>query len=425
MTADVIVIGAGVSGLVCALELTRMGFAVQVLEASDDVGGRVRTDVVDGFRLDRGFQVLLTAYPEARRWLSYQGLGLASFEPGALVHCKGGVHRISDPVRRPSQIIATALAPVGSLRDKLLIGKLREELVSATIDEVLTAPEISTLQDLRQYGFSSKIIERFFRPFLGGIFLEPELTTSSRVFRFVFRMFSLGYAALPAEGMQAIPRQLASALPEGCVRLNAPAASINGELVRLESGEELSAQAIVVACDPVRAHQLLSSTEAGIRTAMCGVTCMYFAAERAPVDEPYLLLNGDPYGPVNNLCVPSIVAPSYAPPGSHLVSVTVLGPEANRNRMMTEVRSQLMGWFGPAVQSWQHLRTYNIAEALPQQSVACGGVAMLPVRVRRGLYVCGDHRRTASLNGAMLAGRRTAENLAGDFAGGGGRPSLN
>ncbi len=416
MSADVIVVGAGVSGLVCALELTRLGFSVHVLEASDGVGGRVRTDVVDGFRLDRGFQVLLTAYPEARRWLSYDGLSLHTFEPGAMVQFEGKSHRIADPLRRPLQALSSAFAPIGTLNDKLLIARLREELVHSDIDEVLTSPEISTLEALRVYGFSEQIIERFFRPFLGGIFLDPDLATSSRMFRFVFRMFSLGQAALPADGMQAIPQQLASALPDGSIQLNAPVESITGHSVRLKNGEELHAPAIVVACDPVSAERLLSSTDAGVRTAMRGVYCIYFAAEQVPIDEPYLVLNGDGSGPINNLCVPSVVAPNYAPPGAHLVSVTVLKPAINNDAMLQQVREQLTRWFGPEAQSWQHLRTYHIPQALPDQALSHGGVHMSPVRVEKGLYVCGDHRRTASLNGAMNAGRRAAEALAADFA---------
>jgi phytoene dehydrogenase-like protein len=416
MTTDAIVIGAGVSGLVCALELTRLGFSVQVLEGSDDVGGRVRTDVVDGFRLDRGFQVLLTAYPEARRWLSYEGLALHTFEPGAIVNFKGRFHCITDPLRRPRQILATAFAPVGNLRDKFLIAKLREEVVHASIDEVLTAPEIPTINDLRRYGFSQEIIEAFFRPFLGGTFLDSRLETSSRMFRFVFRMFSLGSAALPAEGMQAIPRQLASALPEGCVRSSARVDGLADGTVRLDTGEELHARAVVVACDPIAAGHLLNSGEARVRTEMRPVSCFYFAAQKAPIDAPYLILNGDGSGPIKNVCVPSVVAPSYAPPGMHLISVTVLREAADENAALAEVLAQLEDWFGQEVRDWKHLRTYNIPQALPDQSLTCGGVRQSGVRVQKGLYVCGDHRASASLNGAMLTGRRAAEAVAADYA---------
>ncbi len=211
MNLDVLVVGAGVSGLVAAVELKRRGFSVQLLEASDGVGGRVRTDLVDGFLLDRGFQVLLTAYPEARRCLNFAALELREFEPGAIVRQGGRFHTISDPMRRPRDVIASVISPVGTANDKLLIARLTGELLGSEIDQVLSAPETTTLAALRQYGFSDRIIERFFRPFLGGIFLDPELATSSRMFRFVYRMFAQGVAAIPNRGMQRYPSTTGSA----------------------------------------------------------------------------------------------------------------------------------------------------------------------------------------------------------------------
>src|SRR5271169_5004529 len=418
MNPDVIVVGAGVSGLVAALELKRRGFNVQVLEASDDVGGRVRTDEVDGFLLDRGFQVLLTAYPEARRCLDFEALDLREFEPGAIVHHDGRFRTISDPIRRPRKILPSAFSPIGTVNDKLLIARLRGEVLDAEIDQVLSAPEVPTIADLRDFGFSEKIIERFFRPFLGGIFLDPELATSNRMFRFVYRMFSQGMAAIPNAGMQSIPRQLASHLATGSIRFHASVQQVWQGGARLESGEECFAEAVVVACDPIHAARLLP--QAGIRTAMRGVRCLYFAAADPPIGDPYLVLNGDGEGPINNLCVPSVIAPGYAPPGCHLVSVTVLHPPLSEDHLIRDVREQLIHWFGQQTNGWEYLRTYDIEQALPDQSLERGGVAMAPVLVQPGLYVCGDHRGTASLNGAMLAGRRAADAVCAEFEGAGG-----
>jgi phytoene dehydrogenase-like protein len=383
MNVDVLVVGAGVSGLVAALELKRRGFSVQALEASDNVGGRIRTDVVDGFLLDRGFQVLLIAYPEARRCLDYKALNLREFEPGAIVHTKGRFHTISDPIRRPQKAVPSAIAPVGTLNDKLLIAKLRGELLDAEIDQVLSAPEMTTLAALRAYGFSEKIIERFFRPFLVGIFLDPELQTSSRMFGFVYRMFAQGAAAIPNGGMQEIPKQLAAHLGDGAIRLNARVQHTWGGGVRLESGEELYAGAVVVACDPVHSARLLP--DAGIRTAMRGVRCLYFAAADPPIGERYLVLNGDGEGPINSLCAPSVIAPGYAPRGCHLVSVTVLHAPLSEDILIRNVREQLLRWFGEQANGWEYLRSYHIENALLDQSPAQGGVAMSPVRVRPGL----------------------------------------
>jgi phytoene dehydrogenase-like protein len=380
---------------------------VQVLEASDNVGGRIRTDEVDGFLLDRGFQVLLTAYPEARRCLDYKALKLREFEPGAMVHTQGRFHTLSDPIRRPRKAMGSVIAPVGTLNDKLLIAKLRAELLDAEIDQILSAPETTTLAALRRYGFSDRMIDRFFRPFLGGMFLDPELQTSSRMFRFVYRMFTQGAAAIPNGGMQEIPRQLAAHLDEGSVRLNARVQHVWEGGIRLESGEELFAGAVVVACDPIHAARLLPDD--GIRTVMRGVRCLYFAAADPPIGERYLVLNGAGEGLINSLCVPSELAPGYAPPGCHLVCVTVLHAPLSEDILIRDVREQLLRWFGEQANGWEFLRSYHIENALLDQAPAQGGVAMSPVRVRVGLYVCGDHCGTASINGAMLAGRRAAE----------------
>jgi phytoene dehydrogenase-like protein len=377
------------------------------------VGGRVRTDFVDGFLLDRGFQVLLTAYPEARRCLDFPALDLRTFEPGAIVHRDGQFHTITDPIRRPRRALSSAFAPIGTVHDKLLAAKLRGELLDEEIDRVLSAPETTTLTALREYGFSERIIERFFRPFLGGIFLDPELATSSRMFRFVYRMFAQGVAAIPNGGMQTIPEQLASHLAGGSIRLNARVQHVWEGGVKLESGEELFAGSIVVACDPVNAARLLP--DAGIRTTMRGVRCLYFAAADAPIGDRYLVLNGDGEGPINNLCVPSVIAPGYAPPGFHLVSVTVLHAPLSEDHLIRDVREQLLHWFGEQANGWEFLRSYHIENALLDQSPEHAGVAMSPVRARPGLYYCGDHCGTASINGAMLAGRRAVEAVCGEI----------
>ncbi|HZD31907.1 MAG TPA: NAD(P)/FAD-dependent oxidoreductase [Candidatus Angelobacter sp.] len=413
MNPDVLVVGAGVSGLVAAVELKRRGFSVQVLEASDDVGGRVRTDVVNGFLLDRGFQVLLTAYPEARRCLDFPALHLRAFEPGAIVRQGGRFHTVSDPIRRPRKVLKSAFAPIGTVSDKLLIAELRGELLAMGIDQILSEPEMPALEALRDYGFSDRAIDRFFRPFLGGIFLDPELATSSRMFRFVYRMFAQGMAAIPNHGMQQIPRQLATQLGAESIRVHAAVQQVWDGGVQLESGEELPAGAVVVACDAVRAARLLP--DARIRTAMRGVRCLYFGATDAPVSQPYLVLNGEGEGPINNLCVPSVAAPGYAPKGRHLVSATVLHAPVNEDQLIHDVRQQLRAWFGAKTDAWEFLRSYHIEHALPDQSLENGGVAMSAVQTGSGLYYCGDHCGTASLNGAMLAGRRAAEAVCGEI----------
>jgi phytoene dehydrogenase-like protein len=201
----VLVVGAGLAGLCCAERLADHGLAPLVLEAAEDVGGRVRTDEVEGCLLDRGFQVLLTAYPTAREVLDYQALHLQPFEPGALVRCGGRFHRVADPWRRPFAALQGVFGPIGSLSDKLRVAALRRRVLQGAVRDLFERPERTTMAALREAGFSTAMIDRFFRPFLGGVFLDTKLETSSRMFEFVFRMFASGDVAIPARGMQAIP----------------------------------------------------------------------------------------------------------------------------------------------------------------------------------------------------------------------------
>ena len=287
---DVIVVGAGLAGLCCARELHAAGLEVLVLERGDAPGGRMRTDEVDGFLLDRGFQVLLTAYPEARRALDYERLGLRPFENGALIRRDGGFARIADPFRHPLQALRSLSDAPGSLPDKLRVARLRRRLSRFSLNELLTAPQVTTAEALRREGFSSDLVDAFFRPFLGGIFLDPSLETSSRLFAFVFKLFSEGEAALPAAGMQAIPRQLAEGLPEGTVRLGVTVESAAPGEVVLAGGERLAAPAVVVAADGPEAARLTGAVEAPAARA---VTTLHYAAGRSPVGEPVLVLNGE------------------------------------------------------------------------------------------------------------------------------------
>lgn len=413
---DVAIVGAGLAGLCCAQQLCARGFRVTVLEASDGVGGRVRTDLVDGFQLDRGFQVLLTAYPEAARVLDYDALELRAFEPGALVHLDGRFTKVADPFRRLGGLLPTLASPVGSLGDKVRIGRLRQRVRSGPVEQVWQRPETTTAEALAQLGFSTQIRQRFFRPLFGGVLLDDELVTSSRQFAFVFRMLSEGDTALPAAGMGAIPAQLAADLPAGTVRTGARVRGLGSSRLVLEDGEVIEASAVVVATEGPQAARLLNGLQA---PSSRGVSCLYFAASSAPIDEPILVLDGERSGPVNNLCVPSVVAPSYAPEGAVLVSASVLPSDDPGDDAALEaaVRAQLRGWFGTAVDGWRLLRIYRIAHAQPGQAPPALAQPERPVRLRRGLYVCGDHRDNASINGAMTSGRRAAEAVAADLAG--------
>lgn len=406
MSSDhpVVVVGAGLAGLACATGLHRAGVEVEVLEASDGVGGRVRTDLVDGFRLDRGFQVLLTAYPEAHRQLDLDALDLCRFEPGALVHLGGESSVIADPFRAPRRVLDAARSPAASIVDKARIALLRRSVRAVHPASLLRGDDISTIDALRDAGFSDRAIERFFTPLFGGIQLDPTLTTSRRMFDVIFRMLADGDSAVPALGMQSIPEQLAARLPTDAVRLGRRVVAVRPDGVDTPDGP-IPASAVVVACEGPAAAELLGLPSVGSQSA----GAVYFAADRAPTDERLVVLDGR-RGAVLNAAVMSNVAPSYAPAGRHLVVGAL--PGVIDGDLESTARRCLAEWWGPQVDTWEHLATYRIPHGQPDQTPPFS--PKQPVRLSDGLYVCGDHRDTGSIQGALYSGRRCADALLGD-----------
>jgi len=404
---DVIIVGAGLSGLCCALRLRENGLSVLLLEASDGVGGRVRTDQVDGFLLDRGFQVLLTAYPEAQLMLDYGSLNLRYFSPGALIRYDGHFYRFVDPLRRPKDALVTMLSPIGTIGDKMRIALLRRRTRQGTLPDIYRRREATTLQYLKKFGFSENIINRFFRPFLSGVYFDRNLDVSSRMFEFGFRMFSAGGTALPACGMRAIPEQLASRLPEGSIRTGARVQSVEERGVRLVGGEVMKGRAVVIATEGPETARLLGEKDI---LPSRGMTGLYFACEKPPIPEPLLVLNAEGSEPVNNLCVPTLVSPSYAPHGEHLVATTIIGTRDEGDEALEAlVKTQLQGWFGPGVEKWRLLRVYRIPHALPVQAPPVSDPTDPFVKVSPWLFTCGEYRNVASLQWAMMSGRRASE----------------
>lgn len=405
---DVIVVGAGVAGLCAARDLTAAGCDVVVLEASDAVGGRVRTDVVDGFRLDRGFQILLTAYPEAQRRLDLAALDLRPFRAGALVGSGGRLRTVADPFRDPLLAPATVLHGPGTLADKLRVLPLTLAARRGPVEGAWSRPDGTTLDLLRSRGFSEAMIGAFWRPFLGGVFFDPDLETTARMAWFVLRMFAEGDNAVPAAGMQAIPDQLAAGLPEGHVHLGRRVVEADGTRLTTADGTRWAARDVVWAAPAGPPH--LPRPRSWRAT-----TTIWYACDRRPVDGRWLVLDADPRSPVNHVAPMSEVAPGYAPAGAHLLAVNLLGvPPGDDDALDAVVRPRLQRLLHRDTVAWRRLRVHRIRQALPAQPPGALDPPERPARVAEHVYAAGDHLAQGSLQGAMVSGGRAAAALLAD-----------
>jgi len=403
---DILIIGSGLAGLTASRVLKSAGRKVKILEASDAPGGRVRTDKHDGFLLDRGFQVLLTAYPEARHFLDYKALDLRSFSPGSIILNNSGIDEIGDPLREIGSLIRTLKSPFGSLPDKFRLLFLRLKLAGINIDEIFSKQETTTLQYLRNAGFSERIISNFFTPFMSGIYLEQKLETSSRMFEFVFKMFSEADTAIPAKGMGMISRQLSSGLSAEELIVNERVLSIDGNEVQTASGRNYKAGNILIAttadCIPAPFQRIPVEKKS--------VTCLYFSAKKAPYHKALIALNANSNRLVNNIAVMSNVSVDYAPEGKSLISVSLtdkhllIEPES----LELKIKDELKFWYPDCI-NWEHLKTYTIPYALPDNRHVTNDILPSSMRLNDTAFICGDHLMNGSINAAMKSGRLAAE----------------
>ena len=404
--AEVIIVGAGLAGLTAAKVLKAAGKSVLVLESSDTVGGRVRTDEVDGFLLDRGFQVFLTAYPEAKRFLDYDALQLCKFDPGALILNRNGITKMGDPMRQPSSLVSTLLSSAATFPDKLRMLRLKLKLGRKSIEKIFSEKEITTTAYLKREGFSETIMEQFFRPFMTGIFLEDQLTTSSRMFEFVFKMFSECDAAIPLKGMGMIPKQLAQCLSMHELLFHQNVSAIEGNIVTTASGATYKADFILIATDPL--HSPIDDVKPA--TAYHSVSNMYFTARKRPFEKPLIALNTLPGKLVNNIAVMDRISAGYSKNGDSLISLSLIGNHSNaiQTALQEKVIAEIKIWYPKAV-SWKHLKTYHIQYALPNDDEVINEPDYKAMRITAQCFVCGDHLLNGSINAAMKSGRLAAE----------------
>jgi predicted NAD/FAD-dependent oxidoreductase len=402
--ADVAVVGAGLAGLTCARRLAGAGVDVVVLEASDGVGGRARTDRVDGFRVDRGFQLFNAAYPEARRALDIGALRLQPF-PAALVVAGRGRRRLLADPRRTSPhrwpgVVADAVRG-GYLRELPGFARWAVRAARARPEVLLSAPDEPWGAALDRYGVRGPLRREVVEPFLAGVLGEADGSTSRRFVELLVRSFARGTPALPWTGISAVADQLAAGLPPAALHLHTRVSEVTGGGVRTDAGE-VRAGAVVVATGPPAASDLL-----GLPTpAMRGLTTFWHVADTPPTGSAALHVDGERRGPVVNTVVVSATVPSYSPDERALIATTVLGAEGGAE-VEHEVRAQLQRVYGTSTAKWRLLATHAIPHALTAMPPPLD--PRLPVDLGDGRFVAGDHRDTASIQGALVSGRRAAD----------------
>jgi len=398
----VFIVGAGISGLIAANVLERHGFHPVILEATDRVGGRVKTDIVNGYQLDHGFQVLLTAYPAAAKFLDLKALDLQTFLPGATIFTNGKQQTIGDPLRNFSLLFPTLFSGIGTFADKLKILKLNASLKKKSLTEIFEEPETSTLSYLQNLGFSEAMISQFFKPFFSGIFLEPKLETSSRMFEFVYKMFGEGFAALPKSGIEAIPKQLSAKLKQTQFHFNTRVQTVEDGKIILENGDVLESHFTIVATEASHLISNLKSQE----TTWKSCETLYFETPKRTIDKPLIGLIANELSIVNNIFYHHSLA-TTSKGAQELLSVTVVKDHNLANSfLIKKVQEDLKQYCG--IDSCTFLKQYTIAKALPNlQQVQ---YSMLPseTRLTTHIFLAGDVQLNGSLNAAMLAGEAAA-----------------
>ncbi|MGN6742157.1 MAG: NAD(P)/FAD-dependent oxidoreductase [Amnibacterium sp.] len=397
--ADVLVVGAGLAGLAAALRLTAAGRGVRVLEAADGPGGRMRSDRVDGFTIDQGFQVLNTAYPELARLGVLGALPLREFVRGALLRHGDRLTLVADPRREPDGALGLLTGVLGSVAERAALGAFLARLAYGSGEAIRRREDVAFAEVLRRWRIDGAPTEHLLRPFLAGVLLEDRLTTSSRFVEAVLRTFVRGRVVVPSGGMGAVPALLADGLPAGTIAYGSPVAAVRPGAVDLEGGGTLTADAVVVAADPVRAAGLLGTPA----PPMHAVTTVWHAVDEPPERRPILVLDTE-HGPVANSVVMTAAAPEYASDGRALVASSSLGPEPLPDDVL---RATLTRLWGVEAGGWEEVAVTRVPGALP--ALPGGSRLRRPERLADGLLVAGDWRATPSSQGALASGRRAAE----------------
>ncbi len=396
------IVGAGVSGLIAAKVLESQGYEPTVYEASDRVGGRVKTDVVNGYQLDHGFQVLLDAYPMAKKYLDYNNLELGKFLPGATIFKTGKQVTLGDPLRSLSLLFPTLFSGIGTVADKWKIFKLNNELKKKSIATIFNEQETTTQHYLKSKGFSNEIISDFFVPFFSGIFLEPDLSTSSRMFQFVYKMFGTGNAVLPKDGIEAIPKQLVAGLTKTNFMFNSPVESSTDGVLVFSNGKEKEVDYTIIATEASQLVPNLRNQEIAWKTC----DTIYFTTTKEIIQKPLIGLIADAEVLVNNIFYHSSLPMKHSG-AENLLSVTIVKThQLGETELVKMVQEELDSICG--ISDTTFLKRYQIKRALPDLSNIQYDIAPTETRLTAKTFLAGDQLLNGSLNAAMLSGERAA-----------------
>ena len=401
------IIGAGVSGLIAAKVLENNGYSPPIIEASASVGGRVKSDTVQGYQLDHGFQVLLTSYPAAKKYLDFKPLALQELVPGATIFKNGKSQTIGDPLRNLSLVFPTLFASIGNFSDKLKILKLNRHLKKKSISAIFKTPETTTLAYLQKLGFSEAMLQDFFKPFFSGIFLEPNLDTSSRMFEFVYKMFGDGLAVIPKSGMQAISNQLKKGLKNTKIHFETPVKSVKNEIITLQDGSEIESHFTIIATE---ASDLVANLK-NQATAWKSCDTLYFETSKRTLQKPIIGLIADKNALINNLFYHSSVAMEMKG-DKELLSVTVVKDhDLTAEKLVEKVAKELHVFCG--IVHPKFIQHYQIKKALPKLSNLQYELSSTETKLTSSIFLAGDQLLNGSLNAAMIAGERAAMGVIG------------
>ena len=396
------IIGGGVSGLIAARVLEKKGFNPIILEASERVGGRIKTDIIEGYQLDHGFQVLLTAYPAVKKYLDYDALDLQFFLPGASIFKAHTQSIIGDPLRDVSLLISTLFSGIGSISDKFKILKLNHKIKKKSLTDIFSEKEQTTLSYLKEFGFSKDMLNDFFIPFFSGIFLENKLETSSRMFEFVYKMFGEGHAAIPKAGMEAIPKQLLNNLKTTTFQYNTEVANVKDGQITLTNGSKLESDFIISTIPP----GCLVSNIKNQPTEWRSCVTLYFETNKRVIHKPLIGLIVKPDSLVNNIVYNSSLA-SVTKPAHELLCVTVIDDQnLSDHELVTAVEQELKVLCNISITRF--IKQYRITKALPKLENLKYEMKPSETQLSKSLFVAGDTQLNASFNAAMISGEQAA-----------------